>query len=313
MYDFPIVVVKGGRSILGFFDQALMKFTNNRVCYGAVNALQVLEDAPASVIITETDVGEMTGVELAAAVRDIDDERLHYSYIILIGGVKPEIVASPEFQGNVDMVTGTKRIEVLEHLAVAGGRVADEINSLRASNEALQNLCNSMRKGQLLDPLTGLGNRMYAEQALDATIRQVESRGGAVCFLVIGIQNYEAVKEAYDTRIAGELVVAVSERIQALVRPLDTVTYYAPGEFALILMQPSIEQCSAECYSRIYEGVKLKSYSTSAGYQPVEIAMTICAGTADTGPPNPNVMVETALGMLDESHQRNTICVKHIS
>ena len=130
---------------------------------------------------------------------------------------------------------------------------------------------------------------------------------------MIGIQNYEAVKEAYDTRIAGELVVAVSERIQALVRPLDTVTYYAPGEFALILMQPSIEQCSAECYSRIYEGVKLKSYSTSAGYQPVEIAMTICAGTADTGPPNPNVMVETALGMLDESHQRNTICVKHIS
>ncbi len=313
MSDLPIVVVKGANSILDFFDQELIRFSNNRVCYGAVNALQVLEGAPAGVVITEVDVGDMTGIELAEAIRDIDLDRDHYTYVILIGAVNPKVVESDSFRDNVDVVTGTKRIDVLKHLIAAGSRISGQINSLTVSQAALQRLCNELRKGQLLDPLTGLGNRSFAEQTLHDSIRQVESRGGAVCFLMISIQNYETVKDTYDTTIAGELVVSVSERIQALVRPLDMVTYYAPGQFALILIQPSIEQCTAECYERIYQGVKLKSYATSAGFQEVEIAMSICAGTAETGPPNETVMMETAIENLDLSHHTNSIIVKHIS
>jgi len=313
MFDLPIVVVKGANSILDFFDHELIKFSNNRVCYGAVNALQILEDAPACVVITEVNVGDMTGIELAEAIRDIDSDRDHYTYIILMGAINPRTVESDLFHDNVDVVTGTKRVDVLAHLIIAGCRVSEKINTLSLSQSALQKLCNDLRKGQLLDPLTGLGNQSFAEQTLRNTIRQIESRGGAVCFLMISIQNYEAVKESYDTTIAGELVVAVSERIQSLVRPLDVVTYYSPGQFALILIQPSIEQCTAECYMRIYEGVKLKTYTTSVGFQPIEIAMSICAGTADTGPPNEEVMINTAIKNLEASHRDDNIVVEHIS
>jgi|TARA_B100001971_G_C18244024_1_gene572925 diguanylate cyclase (GGDEF)-like protein len=313
MFDLPIVVVKGGNSILDFFDHELIKFTNNRVCYGAVNALQILDDSPANVVITEVDVGDMTGIELAEAIRDIDLERDHYTYVILIGAVNHRHVETEVFHQSIDMVTGTKRVDILTHLTFAGGRISKQLTDLMVSQSALQRLCTELRKGQLLDPLTGLGNRSFAEHTLHDSVRQIESRGGAVCFLMISIQNYEAVKESYDTTIAGELVLAVSERIQALVRPLDVVTYYAPGQFALILMQPSIEQCTQECYQRIYEGVKLKTYSTSAGYQPVEIAMSICAGSAETGPPNENVMISTAIKNLDTSQSKDCIVVKHIS
>ena len=313
MIDLPIVVVKGENSILDFFDHELIKFPNNQICYGAVNALQILEDAPASVVITEVDAGDMTGIELAEAIRDIDADRDHYTYIILMGAINPRTVESDQFNENVDVITGTKRVDVLAHLIIAGCRVSKKINDLALSQSTLQNLCNELRKGQLLDPLTGLGNQSFAEQTLHNSIRQIESRGGAVCFLMISIQNYEAVKETYDTTIAGELVVAVSTRIQALVRPLDVVTYYSPGQFALILIQPSIEQCTAECYMRIYEGVKLKTYTTSAGFQPVELAMSICAGTADTGPPNDDIMIQTAIDNLEVSHRDDNIIVEHIS
>ncbi|MCZ6501131.1 MAG: diguanylate cyclase [Gammaproteobacteria bacterium] len=313
MFDLPIVVVKGGDSILDFFDHELIKFTNNRVCYGAVNALQVLEDAPASVVITEVDVGDMTGIELAEAIRDVDSESDHYTYVILIGAVNHRMVENDIFHENIDVITGTKRVDILNHLTLAGGRISKQLTSLMVSQTALQRLCNDLRKGQLLDPLTGLGNRNFAEQALHDSIRQIESRGGAVCFLMISMLNYESVKESYDTTIAGELVVSVSEKIQALVRPLDVVTYYAPGQFALILMQPSIEQCTAECYQRIYEGVKLKSYSTSVGFQSVDIAMSVCAGGAESGAPNENLMIATAIENLDASFAKDCIMMKHIS
>jgi diguanylate cyclase (GGDEF)-like protein len=312
MFDLPVVVVKGGHSTLDFFDDELMKFKNNRVCFGAVNALQVLEDSPANVVIIEMDVGEMSGVELAEAIRDIDEERGHYTYIILIGAINRERVQTDEFHRTIDAVTGTKRVDVLEHLTLAGTRISSRINQLSASNKSLQNLCSDLRKGQLLDPLTGLGNREYAEQALNDTIRQVDSRGGAVCLVLISVHNYEEVKQSYDTSIAGELVVNVSERIQSLVRPLDVVTYFSPGMFALVLIQDSIDQCTAECYTRIFDGVRLKSYTTTAGFQPVSLGMSICAATADGGLPTPDQMIEIASKNLEESITSDTIMVHHI-
>lgn len=312
MFDLPIVVVKGKDSTLDFFDDDLLKFSNNRVCFGAVNALQILEDAPANVVITEMNVGDMNGVELAEAIRDIDDERNHYTYIILIGAINHERVQTDNFHRCIDSLTGTKRVDVLEHLALAGARISARINRLSTSNQSLQSLCNDLRKGQLLDPLTGLGNREFADNALRDTIRQVESRGGAACLVMISVANYEDIKNTYDTSIAGELVVGISDRIQHLVRPLDVVTYFSPGVFALILLQPAIEQCTAGCYERIFEGLRLKSYTTTAGYQPVTIGMSICAATADTGAPSQQQMIDIATSNLDASVKTESIIVHHI-
>lgn len=312
MFDLPIVVVKGNDSILNFFDENLMEFSNNRVCFGAVNALQVLEDSPAHVVITEMNVGDMNGIELAEAIRDIDQEHNHYTYIILIGAVNSERVATESFHSAVDAVTGTKRVDILEHLALAGGRISARMNQLESSNQALENLCKDLRRGQLLDPLTGLGNREYAELSLRDTIRQIESRGGAACLVMISINNYEEVKSQFDTSIAGELAVSVSERLQNLVRPLDVVTYFSPGLFALVLIQASIDNCTAECYRRIFDGVRLKSYTTSAGFQPVTIGMSICAATADTGAPNQDKMIEIAMKNLPESIRSEEIIVHQI-
>lgn len=312
MFDLPVVVVKGGQSAVDFFDDNLKRFTNSRVCSGAVNTLQLLEDSPANVVITETDVGDMSGMELAEAIRDIDEERGHYTYIILIGAVGQQTVQQDSFHQAVDALTGTKRVDVLEHLVLAGGRISRQINGLQENNEALHQLCTDLRKGQLLDPLTGMGNREYADQALNDTIRQIESRGGAVCLVMLSVHNYEEVKATYDTTVAGELIISISERIQNLVRPLDVVTYFSPGHFALVLMQPTIEQCTADCYTRIFDGVRLKSYTTTAGFQPVTIGMSICAATADAGPPNPDKMIEFVIGNLNESVRTESIIVHHI-
>ncbi len=223
-----------------------------------------------------------------------------------------ERVLLDDFHQVIDGVTGTKRVDVIEHLTLAGARISLQMNALHASNDSLQHLCNNLRKGQLLNPLTGLGNREYAEQALNSTIRQVESRGGAACIVMISVHNYEEVKETYDTSIADELIVKVSERIQRLVRPLDVVSYFSPGLFALVVIQPNIEQCTAESYNRIFDGLRLKSYTTKAGFQSVSIGMSICAATAETGAPTMDNMIKFARKELDESVRTESIMVHHI-
>jgi len=72
-----------------------------------------------------------------------------------------------------------------------------------------------------------------------------------------------------------------------------------------VLIQPNIKQFTTECYKRIFDGVRLKSYTTSAGFQPASIGMSICAATADN-------MIKYATKELGESVRTEFIKVHHI-
>jgi len=83
---------------------------------------------------------------------------------------------------------------------------------------------------------------------------------------MLAITNFNDVVQSHNQHIADELVIAVSEKINHLVRPLVIVSYCEDGQFTLILVQPNIENCTTECYGRLYDGVGLKSYGASAGF-----------------------------------------------
>lgn len=302
------------------FNDSLKTFVKRQIFSGAIEALQGLEDRPADVIVIASELDDMTGVELAENIREIDAESQHFSYIIIIGpAMTPSILRSLE--KNVDAFVHVSPIQAqatpldltpLVEQIKAGCRLAPALNTAVSQLQILQDRCEELEKGQLLDPLTGLGNRRMAEQSLGDCIRQVESRGGAACFLLIGVENYTDVINDYDKKMADQLIVAVSTRLLHLVRPLDIVTYFEPGRFALILIQPTIDQCTAECYQRIYDGVNLKSYKTPVGYLPANIGMSICASEAVTGPPNLQLMIRTAQKNLDDAFEADKILVNHL-
>ncbi|MFT7244522.1 MAG: sigma-B regulation protein RsbU (phosphoserine phosphatase) [Candidatus Azotimanducaceae bacterium] len=311
MFDHQIIIILRPDSERAPYEAALSKFTRLQFCTSAVEALQFLETAPAQVAFVESDCEDMTGIEIAEAIRDIDDETGHFTYICLVGNETTESLV----QGAVETIDGYMPVinETLTAAAFAGNRVAIRINAVTELNIELQRTNLQLQKGQLLDPLTGLGNRALAEQSLDSSIRQIESRGGAVCVVMIAVTNYDELFQSRDQRIADELVVAVAEKINHLVRPLDIVTYFEKGQFALILVQPSIEHCTAECYQRIYDGVRLKSYPTAAGFLPANIAMSICASHALNGPPSTTQLFDGSVQGLKEAQASDKVVVNHLT
>ncbi|MFT4820612.1 MAG: diguanylate cyclase (GGDEF)-like protein [Candidatus Azotimanducaceae bacterium] len=303
------------------FNDALKLFVKRQTFFGAIEALQGLEDRPAEVIVIASELDDMTGVELAENIREIDAESQHFSYIIIIGPTLTPAI-SLSLEKNIDSFVGLSPTQAtvtsldlnpLAEQIKVGCRLAPALNKAVSQVRILQDRCDELEKGQLLDPLTGLGNRRMAEQSLGDCIRQIESRGGAVCFLMISVENYTDVINDYDKNMADQLIIAVSNKILNLVRPLDIVTYFEPGRFALVLIQPTIDQCTAECYQRIYDGVNLKSYKTPVGYLPANIGMSICASEAVTGPPNLQRMIRTAQKSLDEAFEADKILVNHLS
>lgn len=308
----PLVILKSPATPIEYYEQALEPFSNKHICEGAVNALQLFEEQPAQVIVVEADMEEMNGIEAAEAIRDIDSERGHFTWLIITGSDFSEKIQAA-FAEYVDAYVDAHDPEMLRAAVRTGLRISEQINQLSQDNQTLLAEREGLIKGQLLDPLTGLGNRKYAEQALSDSARQIESRGGALCFLLIEVGNYERVRETYDDNIANQLIIAVSKRIENLVRPMDIVTYFAPAQFALVLLQPTIEQCTAECYQRIFDGVRLKSYKTSIGYLDVQLGMSISASLGETGAPQIDTMIKTAQANLPDALNTQTIAVEHLN
>lgn len=306
-----VVVVQDSGTPEDFYADKLDAFPDREVFTSPVDALQYLERNPANILIAEYNMPELNGVDVAEAIRDIDSERQHFTYVIVTTD-NGETVTSDQ-ESRVDTFVDRNDAAMVHCSVAAGARVASRIKELIADNAGLRQRCELLERGQLLDPVTGLGNRRFAEQTLDKAVRQVESRGGAVCFLSIAVQNYTDIVRQYDEKIALDLMAAVSARVQHLVRPLDIAAHFETGEFALILVQPTIEQCTASCYQRIFDGVRLKSYKTPAGYLDVKIAMSVCAATAESGAPDPAIMIRTARENLQASARGEKIIVKHLT
>ncbi len=286
-------------------------YSRVRKVSGAIEALQDLETNQTRLVISHYHLDDMDGLELADSIRDIDSEEQRHYIILICDDITDTIAAA--VGKTIDLVLLPSQLStLLEPSARQALRIMSEISGLLTANEQLRKQVEMLNYGQLLDPLTGLGNRKMAEQSLSDNIRQIESRGGAVCFLLIAIGNYDDIKGRFDERIAEELVKAVSDRLGHLVRPLDVVTYFETGMFALILNQPSIEHCTADCYKRIYDGLRLRAFSTRAGFLDAEIAISICASEAQTGAPNPNKIIKIAQDNLLEARVNDTVMVHHM-
>jgi len=312
----PVAIILNRESDEHLFADALTDCSAKQVYKGAVKALQGLEENPAHVIIIQSPLDDMSDIEIAEAIQEINADRQHFSYLIIVGK-HPNAAVLNALEACVDAFIPVddqpEQLRMLAQQIKAGARAASTINNLTTETRDLQTRCTVLEQNQLIDPLTGLGNRRLAEQTLSDSVRQIESRGGAVCFLMVSVENYPDVIAQYDQKMADQLIIAVSKKIQQLVRPLDIVTYFEPGRFALVLIQPSIEQCSAQSYQRIYDGVNLKSYNTPVGYLPANIGMSICASEAHSGPPNVQVIIRTAQQNLDNAFESDKILVKHLT
>lgn len=287
------------------------EFKNIRYCTGAVNAVQEIENSPVDVLIMELDMADIGGLELAQMVRDADKEVPRFTYQLVVSERPMDAEISAEFEENIDAFFTVDEIQTrLIAQILAGGRMSCQASILLKENSNLLSSNSKLENSQLLDTVTNLGNRKFALQSLNDTIKQIEARGGAVCYLVIGVENFSDVSATYDQAIADEFAAAVSEKIKGLVRPLDVVTYLENGLFGIVLLQPSIHHCTAKSYQRIFDGVSLKAYKTRIGFIDAKVGMSLCASEAETGPPKAEIIAKEAERHLPQSYASGQIFVK---
>ncbi len=85
------------------------------------------------------------------------------------------------------------------------------------------------------DPLTGLANRSLFNRQLSAWLEVARSKGGALTVMMLDLDHFKPVNDSLGHAAGDALLVEVSRRLEASVRPGDLVARLGGDEFVIVM------------------------------------------------------------------------------
>ncbi|WGL62163.1 response regulator [Pseudomonas sp. CW003PS] len=310
-----ILVVDDAKFSSAMIGRALSQagYQDVRFASSASEALQQLEQRPASVLLADWLMPEIDGLELTARVRQLDETADHYTYIILLTGKEGENVLGEAFDRGIDdFISKAAMNEQLVPRVYAADRLCNTLQRLLHENRMLTQSVASLERRNLVDPLTGLGNPRYLRQKLSDSLRQIESRGGAVCYLLIGLPEATQLRSRYGERFFNELLHSAARRLQQLVRPLDVLTRLDDNHFGLITLLGDLQECSPSSFKRLHEGLNLKAFKTSEGFITLRAGISLVGIDAKALPTDPEQLILHAQKLLAESYASGRVAAMRL-
>jgi len=101
------------------------------------------------------------------------------------------------------------------------------------------------------DSLTGLVNRATFTQALESTVEQAQAGGAPALLLCLDVDNFKLVNDTHGHAAGDQALIAVADRLRALVRDGDPVARLGGDEFAVLLAGDRCEDAAL----RIVQGL----------------------------------------------------------
>jgi diguanylate cyclase (GGDEF)-like protein/PAS domain S-box-containing protein len=144
------------------------------------------------------------------------------------------------------------------------------------------------------DSLTGLANRaLFRDRVAHSLARQARSHS-SVSVLFTDLDDFKTVNDSLGHEAGDQLLVAVAERLRAVMRPEDTTARFGGDEFA-ILLEDTDEQGTRRAAERILES--LRSPFEFHGRQVVMRASIGAAFTSESGTQPDDLLRQADLAM----------------
>lgn len=92
----------------------------------------------------------------------------------------------------------------------------------------------SFEKQASTDPLTGLHNRRYFEQALESYLEEFNTLGSQLGLLVLDLDHFKSVNDTHGHDVGDLLLKEISLRLKAITREHDVIARIGGEEFAVL-------------------------------------------------------------------------------
>ena len=246
-----------------------------RMADSATEALAMIAQQPADVVLADWLMPEMDGLELTQLIRQGDEEKGTYTSIILFtahDGV--EYLVKAFDHGVDDYLCKPPNPQELAARVNAAARVAELQNDLLETSRQMQKTIANLEKLALVDELTGAGNQSFLTKNLRAHLLEASTRRGGVCLALVELRELDDIAATHGDHIVDEILVSQHRRLRRAVRPTDIVARMDNNTFGIIMHHTKVKDYKPSSIERILTTINNRAYKTTAG----NLNITGCIG-----------------------------------
>ncbi len=302
--DVSIIIVDDMQFSRVVIQAALKKagFSNIRVASRAKEALRMMVEQHADVVLADWIMPEMDGLELTDIIRQSDEEKGVYTAIILFTaqeGIEPLVEAFD--RGVDDYISKPPNPHELAARVNAAARIASLQNDLLETSQQLEDTIKHLEEMALTDPLTGVGNRRLLTRQLEYHLLDATARQGGVCFVMLDLDHFKKINDTHGHDVGDEVLIGFTRRIRRTVRPTDLVARMGGEEFGIIMHYTRAENFRHSTLERMLSGINQRPFKTSVGDLSVTASIGVCFYRGEGEQPSVQRLVKCADEKLYEA------------
>ncbi|HYA97497.1 MAG TPA: GGDEF domain-containing protein [Methylomirabilota bacterium] len=161
--------------------------------------------------------------------------------------------------GLVALITVLSTYAIYQQVLVE--RLREQLAEKQVHSRWLRNLA-------MVDPLTGLFNRRFAEQRLAAEVARSERKGHPLCLLLMDLNDFKKVNDTYGHPAGDRLLQTFAEQVRQAIRATDLAARIGGDEFMVLL-----PECQAEEAHHVLD--RLTSLSFQWGSREIPISFSV--------------------------------------
>lgn len=116
------------------------------------------------------------------------------------------------------------------------------IKRLRRQLAEKQGHSDLLRNLAMLDPLTGLYNRRFAEQRLEAEVARSARKGHPLTVLTLDLNNFKEINDKYGHQAGDQVLHEFAAQLNKVIRGSDLAVRLGGDEFLVLLPECTVEQ-----------------------------------------------------------------------
>ncbi|MCJ8141851.1 diguanylate cyclase [Ancylobacter sp. A5.8] len=285
LVDDQVLICEAVRRAL--FDETDIEF---HYCTNPLEAITIAEGFRPTVILQDLVMPGVDGLDLVARYRERPS--IAAVPVIVLSARDEAVTKSAAFKAGANdyLVKLPDRVELIARLRYHSRAYIDHVErdaayaALRESQRLLMQANLELERLTRVDGLTGLGNRRYFDEYMQAEWRRAQRSGGSVALLMIDVDRFKLYNDTYGHLAGDDVLRKIGGTLQGgASRPGDLAVRFGGEEFVVVLLGTTIVGASTVA-QRLVQSVRDLAIPHGEGTVTVSIGGAAACPTDDMVP-----------------------------